>query len=122
MKTRLKTPALIAVLLSLGATTAMAQLGAGIGPGTRQGMGGGIGLSVVWVVSQENTPGYALMTAEERNAHRDQMRSVKSYEECKTYMDDHHRKMQARAKERGSALQVMRADPCRNMKARVIAQ
>lgn len=118
MNTPVMNSTLIALLLGLGATTALAELGTGIGPGTRQGMGPSVG----WAVSQENTPGYALMTAEERNAHRDQMRSVKSYEECKTYMDDHHRKMQARAKERGSALQVMRADPCRNMKARVIAQ
>jgi hypothetical protein len=119
---RRKAPALIAVLLSLGAATAMAQLGAGIGTGTRQGMGGGMGLSTGWVVSQESTPGFALMTAEERIAHREKVRSMKNYEECKTYMDDHQNKMEARAKERGSALQVIRADPCENMKAKVIAQ
>jgi len=100
---------LSALLLGIGATTALAQMGPGMGAG--MGPGGG------WHVNQGNTPGYALMTPAERNAHQAKMQSLKTYQECKAYIDEHHRTMEARAKEKGTKLMVMRADPCGDMKA-----
>jgi len=49
----------------------------------------------------EYTPGWALMTEQERNEHRERMRAMTSYEECKTYQEQHHERMAARSKERG---------------------
>lgn len=41
------------------------------------------------------------MSWPERNEHRQKMRSFKTYDDCKAYLDQHHSAMQARAKERG---------------------
>lgn len=100
---------LSALLLAVGAATALAQMG--------PGMGGGMGRGGGWRVTQGNTPGYALMTAAERSAHQTKIGSLRTYAECKAYMDEHHRMMETRAKERGTKLMMMRADPCSDMKA-----
>jgi hypothetical protein len=45
------------------------------------------------------------------------MRSMKTYEECKTYLAQHHEQMAARAKERGGkALAEPRRDACAGLK------
>jgi hypothetical protein len=64
----------------------------GPGPGRGPRMGAGI------------TPGWALMTPEERRAHQEKMRSLKDPAECEAYMTGHHDLMAARAKERNQAL------------------
>lgn len=67
------------------------------------------------VIAQEQTPakpqqqreriyGYQMMTDEERNAYREKMRNAKSAEERQAIRDEHHKAMQARAKERGVTL------------------
>jgi hypothetical protein len=104
---------LSALLLGIGATTALAQMGPGMGAA----MGGGMGPGGGWRVTQGNTPGYALMTPAERGAHQTKISSLRTYEECRTYMDEHHRMMETRAKEKGTTLMMMRADPCTDMKA-----
>jgi len=45
--------------------------------------------------------GSQLMTQQERNTYRNQMRSAKTYEEQQRIRNEHHKQMQARAKERG---------------------
>jgi len=45
--------------------------------------------------------GSQLMTQQERDAHRNQMRSAKTYEEQQRIRNEHHKQMQVRAKERG---------------------
>jgi hypothetical protein len=45
--------------------------------------------------------GSQLMTQQERNAYRNQMRAAKTYEEQQRIRNEHHKQMQARAKERG---------------------
>jgi len=65
----------------------------------------------------EVTPGWALMTSTERNEHRERMRSMKTHEECKAYMEQHHEQMAARAKERGGkVLAPPRRDACSGLK------
>ena len=60
-----------------------------------------------------NTPGWGLMTPEERNAHRDKMMGMKTAGECQAYMNEHHEQMVARAKEKGATVPAMpRRDPC----------
>lgn len=121
-------------LLALSTGVVLAQPGGGRGPGSGQGqmhagpaasapgMGMGMGMGTSggrgaarW--GADYTPGWALMTEQERNEHRDRMRSMKTYEECKTYQEQHHEQMAARAKERGGkALAQPRRDACSNLK------
>jgi hypothetical protein len=94
--------------------------GAGMGPGMGRGMGGmgpGMGPGRGWRASQGNTFGFAYMTPQERAEHQTKMGSVKTYDECKAYVDDHRTKMEARAKAQGKTLTHMRADPCADMRA-----
>ncbi len=78
------------------------------------GPGGGHG-AARW--GTDFTPGWALMTRQERNEHRDRMRTMKSYDECKSYQDQHHEQMAERAKERGGrALSHPRRDACSGLK------
>jgi len=82
--------------VSMGAT--MAQPGSGKGPGAGtgpmgagptasapgMGMGPGGGRGAARYGS-DYTPGWTLMNQQERNEHRDRMRSMNTYEECKAY-------------------------------------
>jgi hypothetical protein len=115
----------IAILIALSASTAFAQAGSGKGPGggpvaNEPGMGMNMGPgngrgAVRW--GSDFTPGWASMTPQERNEHRDRMRAMKTYEECKAYQDQHHEQMAARAKERGGqALAQPRRDACSGLK------
>jgi hypothetical protein len=121
--------ALLASLVALAAGTAAAQPDSGRGPGAGPGpgasapgggmgprMGPGMGRGAGrW--GSDFTPGWAMMTPEERNEHRDRMRNMKSYEECKAYQSQHHEQMAARAKERGgSPMPGPRRDACAGMK------
>lgn len=45
--------------------------------------------------------GWDLMTVKEREEHREKMRSLKTEEERTAYRQEHHKKMQQRAKEQG---------------------
>ena len=85
--------------------------GAGMGPG-RQGAGRGMRFN------QGNTQGWALMTPEERTAHREKMRSVKTVEECKALQAEHRSVMEERAKGKGVTLPTPRQNGCDRMKAR----
>ncbi|MEW6707074.1 MAG: hypothetical protein AB1430_19680 [Pseudomonadota bacterium] len=121
---------------TLMAATGLAVAQPGRGPGGGPGMGpcaaatgasgvaaagcpgGGPGMMGGGRWGRDYTPGWAMMSAEERNAHRQQMGAFKSYEECKAYMDQHHDDMAARAKERGIAMPAKpRRDACAGLKA-----
>jgi hypothetical protein len=94
--------AIAAVLLA--STTTLAQ-----GPGPGRGP--------QWRFDADTTPGWSLMTPEERDAHRAKMMGMQSYDECQAYRDEHHRRMEARAKEKGVALPPgPRQDMCARMK------
>ena len=56
------------------------------------------------------------MTPAERNEHRTQMRSAKSYEDC-VALRDKHREQMSRAKERGITMPAQpRRDACQGLK------
>lgn len=117
-------------LIGLSAGVAFAQPGGGKGPGTGPGpMGAGPSASAPgmgmgpgggrggarW--GSDFTPGWSLMNPQERKDHQDRMRAMKTYDECKTYRDQHHEQMAARAKERGGkALAQPRRDACSGLK------
>jgi hypothetical protein len=95
--------ALIAAVLVAGLTIAPAYAGKGS----------------PWAADQGNTWGWQLMTPQERTEHQTKMRSFKTYDECKTYQTEHHKQMEARAKEKGVTLPPMGSGyGCDNMKAR----
>lgn len=111
---------MIALLAALLAAPAFAQSGPGMGGmgGMGPGMGGmGPGKGRM-AFNQGNTPGWSLMTAEERTAHQQKMWSFKTFDECKAYQAEHHTAMTAKAKEQGKTLPAPRANACDRMKAR----
>ena len=72
-----------------------------------------------WAADQSNTTGWQLMTPAERTEHQTRMRSFQTYEECKTYQQEQHARMETRAKEKGMTMPAMGAGyGCDNMKAR----
>jgi hypothetical protein len=107
---------MIALLSAAVAAPVLAQQGMGPGSGMGQGMGPGGGGHFAF--NQDNTPGWSLMSAEERVAHRDQMLAAKTYEECKAAQMEHHNAMEARAKEKGAKLRGPGQNACDRMKAR----
>lgn len=103
----------VAMLLSAAALAASA-FAAPAGPGGPGG-GGGPGR---FNFDKSNVPGWSLMTSDERTEHMNRMHSAKTYDECKTYQQEHHALMQERAKEKGVTLPTPRANACDRMKAR----
>ena len=73
-----------------------------------------------WNGNQQNTAGWQLMTPTERTEHQTKLRGFTEYAACKEYVDDHHKKMEERAKEKGVAVPVMRQNPCDTMKTKGI--
>ncbi|MDD2500125.1 MAG: hypothetical protein PHN92_04820 [Geobacter sp.] len=71
-----------------------------------------------WQGNQQNTFGWQLMTANERTEHQAKLRSFTEYTACKEYVDEHHKKMEERAKEKGITTPMVKRNPCDLMKAR----
>lgn len=94
-----------------GMGPAAASSGAGMGPGLqgRRGPGASAG--------SDFTPGWAMMTAEERSAHRARMASMQSYDDCRAYVDKTHEEMASRAKAKGgNPLPAPRRDACAGLR------
>ena len=109
--TTFKNITLATLLAAAMSTAALAQMGPG---GGGMGPGGGGGMRF----SQSNTPGWTLMTQQERADHMAKMRATKTFEECTQLQDAQHQLMQERAKEKGVTLNVPRQNGCNMMKAR----
>jgi hypothetical protein len=67
---------------------------------------------------KNHTPGWSLMTPEERKEHREKMLSLTNYEECRVFLAEHYSKMGERADQKGVRLRHPRYNPCDRMKAR----
>jgi len=113
---------LAATTLILTGALAQPDPGSG-GPGMAgPGMGGpGMGWKG-WTWNGTTVPGWHMMTSEERAEHRDKMRSMKTYDECKAYHEEHRKLMEQRAKDKGATLPTPRANSCDMMRARGILQ
>lgn len=120
----LKRFAMLVVLGSVLAVPALAQSGPGAGGGGMGGgpcmQGGGAGSGMRF--NQKNTPGWQLMTQEERTEMQGKMRTVKTYDECKQLQTEHRALMEARAKEKGVTLREPRQNGCDRMKAKGLVQ
>ena len=63
------------------------------------------------------TPGWSMMSKEERDAHRKRLHELKIYEDCRAYLDQHREQMAQRAQEKGGkALAQPRRDACAGLK------
>lgn len=67
---------------------------------------------------QDNTPGWTLMTPEERGEFQSRMWAAKTYDECKAIQAEHRASLEARAKDKGVTLNVPRRNACDQMQAR----
>ena len=70
-----------------------------------------------WGPGPKNNPGWNMMTPEERERHMQKMHDMKNMDECKAYMDEHHKQMTARAKEKNQPAPPMKGDPCMRMQS-----
>ena len=86
--------------------------GPGMGPGAGGAKGAGPGMG------RNPRRGAALMTPAEREEYQGRMRSMKSYNECVAYQNDHRKLMEQRAKERSVTLPPQRMNPCDQMRSR----
>jgi hypothetical protein len=97
------------------------RMGPGSGMGSGSGMEAGPGHNnkasrFGW--NNKNTTGWSLMTPQERTAHQTKMRAVTTYDECKTLLEENHKMMEVRAKEKGVKLPTPRQNGCEVMKTR----
>jgi hypothetical protein len=91
--------------------------GAGTGKGMGKGMGPGMGMGHGAMAGADYTPGWSMMTPQERSAHQEHMQGMKSGADCRAYRDAHHQQMAERAKAQGGqALPPPRHDACAGMK------
>lgn len=87
-------------------------MGRGPGPGA-SGPGYGPGMGRGWRAGPNNTPGWSMMTPEERTAHQQRMQGMTSRADCTAYMNEHHQQMAARAQQRGASAPAQpRRDVC----------
>jgi hypothetical protein len=93
---------------AVGLATAIATAQPGPGPGGK-GPGGRWGADF--------TPGWGMMTPQERREHQSKMQSMKTYDECRSYMDEHHKAMVERSTSKGAAVPGKpRRDACAGLK------
>jgi len=76
----------------------------------------GQALAFPWYAQGENFRGAQLMTPEERKAHIARLQGMKSFEECRGYMNAHYLELDRRAKEKSAPLPPVRGDPCEAMR------
>jgi hypothetical protein len=116
---------IVVVAAALSAGTVQAQGGSGPGPGpgpaaaagaSAPGMGPGMGRGPGARWGSDYTPGWSLMTAEERSEHQNRMREMKSHADCNAYMATHREQMAARAQSQGKTLPPMNRDACAGLK------
>jgi hypothetical protein len=87
---------------------------AGRGPGNGPGMMGR-GHGARW--GDGFTPGWSMMSGQEREEHQAKMRSMTDYDDCRSYLDQHHQQMSERARQRGTATPARpRRDACAALK------
>jgi hypothetical protein len=112
---------IVASLLALASTIGFAQTTAPTSPSDQGPKAANAGMhrhsdkyhSNHQCCSARDTLGWSMMDKKERGDHRQKMRSMTSYEECKAYADEHHQKMMDRAKEKGRTMPATpRRDAC----------
>ena len=107
----MRTIRILAIATAVALATAVATAQPGPGPGGGPGMGPG----ARW--GADFTPGWAMMTPQERQEHQSKMQSMKTYEECRSYVEQHHKQMADRARSKGGSMpDKPRNDSCAGLK------
>jgi hypothetical protein len=110
---------LIAAMVCVGFVSAGIGQVFGAGTGTEpasekgQGMHGMHGMGMKF--GSGNTPGWSMMSKEERKEHHDKMMSAKTMGECTALHEDHRKLMEQRAKEKNQTLPQPKHNPCEMM-------
>lgn len=105
--------ALLALLVAVGSVHAQASGpgGHGMGPAAAQKT------APAARAGSDYTPGWSMMSKAERDEHRKRLHEMKTYEECRAYLEQHRTQMEARAKEQGrKALSAPKRDACTALK------
>jgi len=76
----------------------------------------GQALAFPWYSQGDNVRGAELMTPAERTAYVARLQSMRSFDECKDYMQAHYIEIDKRARERNVVLPPVQGDPCTVMK------
>jgi len=76
----------------------------------------GQAMAFPWYSGGDNIRGAELLTPDERKAYVARLQSMKSFDECKAYMQAHYGEIDRRAKERNIELPPVQGDPCAVMK------
>jgi len=97
---------ILALVLAPGAY-AQPEPGKELGPG---------GASSSMMEQANDTSGWNLMSAEEQKAHLEKVSSMKTYAECKEYMERHDKELVDRAKAKGMELRSPNEGACDRMK------
>jgi hypothetical protein len=67
-------------------------------------------------MNRDNTPGWSMMTPQERDAHQRKMMAMTDAAQCRAYMSEHHAQMAARAKQLGQPMPAQPLhDPCASL-------
>jgi hypothetical protein len=111
---------LIVALVCAGFASIGIAQGPGAGPGTGQGQGPGPGRGpgmhgMGMKFGSTNTPGWSMMTKEERKEHHNKMMSAKTMGECTALHEDHRKLMEQRAKDKNITLRQPKHNPCEMM-------
>lgn len=69
-----------------------------------------------WYASGDHFRGAQLLSPEERKAHVSRLQGMRSFDECRTYMQAHYLEIDRRAKEKYVALPPVQGDPCEVMR------
>ncbi len=76
----------------------------------------GQALAFPWYAQGDNVRGAELMAPDERKAYVSRLQSMKSFDECRDYMQAHYVEIDKRAKARNVVLPPIQGDPCTVMK------
>lgn len=71
-----------------------------------------------WCCDQSNTYGWQLMTPDERKEHQARLDNFTEYSACKEYIDEHHKKMEERARGKDVVEPQIKKNPCDGLKER----
>lgn len=69
-----------------------------------------------WYTIPDNIRGAHLMTQEERSVHVYRLQNMKTFDECKTYMQKHYIELEQRAMNQRVMLPPIQVDPCEMMR------
>ena len=67
---------------------------------------------------KDNVAGWPMMNSAERAEYHRNMTQLRTMAECRTFIEEHHARMEQRARDRSAPFVVPTADVCAQMKAR----